>query len=290
MTKVHSKLIHYFGGKGWIVKHVLPILETNPAIAYVEPCFGSGAVFFAKAPHPVEIINDKDSLIYEFYKAIQDRTTLRECIKRVILQIPHRRAYYDAVENLLAFRSGEKIPPDVLVASTILYLRLSVTKSPSEENLRGGQTSLGFGTRSRTKWNLQSIMKSLRETHRRLTGAQIECMDALDLIRKYDDDEVIFYIDPPYHPETHKKGSVHYEHSDFDHEGLVKVLLGIKGKAILSCYYHETYKPLLENGWTRKDFNIIFSQFKDRNNKAGRRVETILLSPGVVGVQPTLWS
>lgn len=290
MARPQVKLLRYTGGKGWSVKHILPILEATPATTYVEACFGSGVVFFAKKPHSIEVINDKDNLIYEFYKAVKNETTFRKCMQRLSYQIPHRKFYYDALENLLAFRSGESVAPDVLVVSAILYLRLSVIKSLSEDSLRAGRTSLGFGVRSREKWDPVAIVKSLQEAHKRLSQVRIECIDAIDLIRKYDNKDVIFYVDPPYHPETQSKGGSYYEHSDFDHEGLVRTLLNIKGKAILSCYYHETYKPLLDHGWIRKDFNVTFSQFRDGNNKSTRRVETILLSPNVAGIQTTLWS
>jgi hypothetical protein len=42
-----------------------------------------------------------------------------------------------------------------------------------------------------------------------------------------------------------------------DHKDLVELLLSIKGSAMLSCYYHLIYEPLIKAGWQRKDFQVV---------------------------------
>ena len=69
--------------KGYIPKHH----------SYVEPFFGSGALFFRKAPSNIETINDLDS----------DVTNLFWCIKkdagrlaRLVMATPYSRKEYDS--------------------------------------------------------------------------------------------------------------------------------------------------------------------------------------------------
>ena len=56
--------IAYYGGKLNMLKHILPMFPEHKI--YVEPFFGGGAVFFAKQPSPVEVINDTFDLAIIF--------------------------------------------------------------------------------------------------------------------------------------------------------------------------------------------------------------------------------
>ena len=51
--------ISYYGGKQSLLKHILPLIPEHRI--YVEPFFGGGAVFFAKEPAKVEVINDHNA-------------------------------------------------------------------------------------------------------------------------------------------------------------------------------------------------------------------------------------
>lgn len=52
----------------WIIEH-LPAHES-----YIEPYFGSGAVFFNKERARVETINDLDSEVVNFFRVCRERT------------------------------------------------------------------------------------------------------------------------------------------------------------------------------------------------------------------------
>ncbi len=287
--QVKPRPIRYTGGKAWLVPHIIYILETTPADCYVEPFFGSGAVFFNKKPHPKEIVNDYDQLLYHFYKAIQDKKTLREALRMLYFTPRHRRFFLEAAHTLLAFRMGEPIPPAKLIASVVLYTELSVVKSMTEYRLREAHTLLGFGPNP-SRISIKNRFEGLRVAHERLLGALIECRDALEVIRDYDTPNSFFYLDPPYHKETIRlKRKDHYFSDKLDHEGLVNILLTLKGKAILSCYDHPVYHKLLEAGWVRRQFRRKFTQFNRAGNKCQERIETIYLSPNITGYQSTLF-
>jgi hypothetical protein len=45
--------------------------------------------------------------------------------------------------------------------------------------------------------------------------------------------------------------------TDEQHEGLVELLLGIKGKAVVSGYEHPLYSPFVQAGWKCISFRLL---------------------------------
>jgi DNA adenine methylase len=81
----------------------------------------------------------------------------------------------------------------------------------------------------------------------RLANAQIECCEALRIIRGRDTKESFFYCDPPYvgADQGHYDG---YTQEDFD--ALLSTLEGISGKFLLSSYRNNALTEAIErNGW-----------------------------------------
>ena len=61
--------ITYYGGKQQLVPTILPMIPSHRL--YVEPYFGGGAVFFAKKPSYLEVINDINE--NETVKAVREK-------------------------------------------------------------------------------------------------------------------------------------------------------------------------------------------------------------------------
>ncbi len=60
----------YFGGKSRIASEVWGLIGNVPN--YVEPFFGSGAVFFLRPHEPgIETVNDADGFVSNFWRAVQ---------------------------------------------------------------------------------------------------------------------------------------------------------------------------------------------------------------------------
>ncbi len=69
--KVKSPL-RYPGGKFYALKHIMPYIECVEHDEYREPFLGGGSVFFAKDKAKYNILNDLESDIMDFYRAILD--------------------------------------------------------------------------------------------------------------------------------------------------------------------------------------------------------------------------
>lgn len=89
------RILHFPGSKWsmaeWITSH-MPQHKT-----YLEPFFGSGAVFFNKAPSPLETINDIDGDVVNLFQVIRDRP--HELAGMVEWTPYSREEYYSAYNN-----------------------------------------------------------------------------------------------------------------------------------------------------------------------------------------------
>jgi len=80
--------------------------------------------------------------------------------------------------------------------------------------------------------------------------------DALEVIRQQDGERTLFYLDPPYLPETRaSKGNYAHEMTEQDHREMLAAIKGCRGRVMLSGYPNALYDHEL-CGWSRHDFQI----------------------------------
>ncbi len=133
-----------------------------------------------------------------------------------------------------------------------------------------------------------SCIERLPEVHLRLQRVQIEHDTWERVVDRYDTPETLFYLDPPYHPETLRERQP-YRHvlTAEDHEHLVARLLRLQGMAALSGYDHPVYRPLEEAGW-HKHVRDVVCHAAGRTRGAGLRGKGAVLRAGQVR-QECLW-
>lgn len=91
----------------------------------------------------------------------------------------------------------------------------------------------------------------------RLKQVQIECMPAIDLIKRFRFPDVLIYADPPYLKETrtaHVKQQYSHEMlTEQEHIELLEVLISHPGYVVISGYESELYRNMLEDtGWRKR--------------------------------------
>ena len=86
----------------------------------------------------------------------------------------------------------------------------------------------------------------------RLRGVQIENMDAVELIRRFNHKNVLIYCDPPYILRTRHGKQYRCEMDDSQHESLLDALEEHKGPVLLSGYDSPLYNRRLQ-GWQRAE-------------------------------------
>lgn len=287
----------YPGGKGSpkIRDILLSLLPYENVQTYVEPYCGGASLFFAKRPHPVEVLNDLDEQVVGLFRVMQDPETYAKLRHRMLHTLYARSEYLRAIEILETGQASL-----IETAWALLVASCQVT-SQALNGLTPGRwrrcfTSRGSGPHNVSSWLARLAL--LPDWHRRLLMAQIDCRDALEVIRYWDREDTIFYLDPPYHPDVRPPGLYRVEADGAHHEALVELLMRVRGHVILSGYAHPVYRRLEEAGWQRKDIPTV-SFMAGRNRTSGLqgkgaalakvpRVESLWLSPRLPGRQLTL--
>lgn len=226
--------ISYYGGKQKLVPVILPFIPGHKL--YAEPFVGGAAVFFAKEQSNIEVINDTNGELINFYRVLQNRYHDLAGLVRSTL---HSRRQHEDASIVYA---APHLHDEVRRAWAVWVLS---TQSFSAR-LDG---SWGYDKKKNTTTKKISNKRDqfIEDLAVRLQNVQIECADALYVIQSRDTEETFFYCDPPYFNSVmgHYDG---YTESDF--EALLKRLASIKGKFLLSSYP----SPLLRryaaaNGW-----------------------------------------
>lgn len=231
--------ITYYGGKQKMVKHILPIIPKHNL--YCEPFLGGGAVFWAKHRSNVEVINDMDERVVNFYRTTQlDYGVLRMLVKST----PHSRAVHREAEMILK-------NPDCFSTIKRAWAFWVQTNTGF-----AGQMFGGWGYEVKTDKTSKKVKNKadrfLKVYQERLNGVQIECNDAIKIIKSRDRDDSFFYCDPPYYNSNmgHYGG---YTLENFTE--LLETLKKIKGKFILSSYPSDVLQHYInDNGWFKLEY------------------------------------
>jgi DNA adenine methylase len=233
-------ILKYLGAKwrlaDWIISHI------PPHVGYVEPFFGSGAVFFNKEPSRLETISDLDGSIVRFFRVCRDHP---KELARALALTPWSR------EEFLQSDFGETNPDD-LEAARQFAVRCWMCFGSRLRCKTGWRHSTArvknHGPNNPLMWSrLPDIVMLVGD---RLLKAQIENRPALDVIRDNNGPEVLVYADPPYLMSTRSLHGDQYrnEMTDTEHEELLKALKQHKGMVLLSGYDCELYHDSLI-GW-----------------------------------------
>lgn len=211
---------------------------------YCEPFFGSGAIFFTKTPSGTETINDIDGEIVNLFRVCREEP---EELVRLVEMTPYSREEY-----MLTYEKPAYVNP---VEEARRFL------------VRVWQ-AFGGKTYSNTSWSHDRTNKVFRpkywaqlperilQTVERLKMAQIECMDARELIPMYNRSTTLLYVDAPYLRRT--RTNRHYAHefcSVEEHRDLLKLCKMHKGPCIVSGYDDLLYDEEL-SGWEKKSVDV----------------------------------
>ena len=238
----------YFGGKVNQLKTILPALNV-PCEHFIEPFCGSAVVTINRTPAPLETVNDMNGEIINFFRQLRDNN--EELLNLIYLTPASREEFRNSVNT-----EGDS---DVERARKLfISLFQTFTGSPADaaqDNWAGRKIS---PTRANSLTAATDAkLRVLPTIARRLRMVQFECMDALKLIKKYDQEGVLFYCDPPYLAETRAtKNAYKQEMNQKDqHKEFIDVVRGCSGKVMISGYASNLYKERLHD-WHRIEYKV----------------------------------
>lgn len=229
MTKLLP--FRWYGGKYSHLNWILPLLPDERQ--YVEPYGGSGAVLLNREPAKVETFNDIDSDITNFFKVLRENPD--EFIEKIALTPYSREEYEEAVEKM------EDDSLSKMEQARLFFVRAGQVTNGLAQSATPGRWSYCITmSRRDMSGNISSYygkLDKLDKIAERLRRVQIESIPALDCIQRYDDENTLFYCDPPY-PSSSRgdPNSYNYEMSDEEHRELAEVLKQCDGKVAISSY------------------------------------------------------
>ncbi len=210
----------YYGGKQKLSKRIVSLIPKH--ILYCEPFFGGGAVFYTKEKSEIEVINDLNGDLINFYRVLKE--DFRKLEKEIRLTL-HSREYHQAAKVVI----GYPFLFDKVKRAWAIWVLANEGYASRLDSQWGYDRKRNTSAR-RLKYKRSEFTELYAK---RLEETEIECNNALEVIRTRDSKESFFYCDPPYF----NAGMGHYRgYSEQDFEELLKQLSGIKGKFLLSSY------------------------------------------------------
>jgi len=251
--------LSYYGGKQQLAGRILGMIPEHRI--YCEPFCGGAAIFFAKEPSEVEIINDSNGEIVNFYEVLRRDFPALE--REVEISLHSRKQHRQArviCENPEMFDRVKRAWAVWMLANA------------SYGNKLDG--CFGYDRTGGTSKKLANKRADFGADYAiRLQRAQIECRDALRIIESRDTPETFFYLDPPYvgTDQGHYDG---YAQGDFD--ALLGLLEGARGKFLLSSFRNASLAEFTRrNGWRAVEVRLCSAMTNGPGRTPRAKVEVL---------------
>ncbi|MGI9102204.1 MAG: DNA adenine methylase [Terriglobales bacterium] len=245
--------LSYIGGKRSLAKRIIAIFPEHTT--YVEAFAGGAQVFFHKEPSKVEVLNDLDGEIVNFFRVCQLH---HEELLRYFRFILVSRRWFDLLKAV-----NPATLTDVQRAARYLYL------------LKGSFASLirhpnyHWHVVQPPGFNLERLPALIENAHKRLERVQLECLPYEEVLRRYDRPATLFYLDPPYYG----RQLYHYNLTPAEFEMLAQRLQKLRGKFVLSLNDVPEVRALFRR-FHLQEVQLSYTAQK----RAGRRFREVLIT------------
>ncbi|MBD1364397.1 DNA adenine methylase [Mucilaginibacter sp. ZT4R22] len=258
--------ISYYGGKQNMIGEILPLIPEHKL--YCEPFFGGGAVYFAKPPSQIEVINDLNDFVVNFYRVLKLRypELKAEVDASLSSRSIHRKAGY--------IYKNPEIYCELKKAWALWYL----ANFSFVGKLNGGWKYDSVENKDcQTMHNKKALFSP--ELVRRIELTQIECDDAIKVIKSRDKAHSYFQLDPPYilTDQGHYAG-----YSIEKYTALLEACAHMKGKFMLSGFPNAVLQEYIDRyGWVKKEFTKTSTAkhtFIDDVMTRGKKTELLVMN------------
>ncbi|WP_229067556.1 DNA adenine methylase [Actinoplanes sp. DH11] len=231
MLPRRSAALRYPGSK-WSIAGAV-VANFGDHYHYLEPYFGSGAVFFTKEPSPHELINDTNGAVVNLFRMLRDRT---DDLCWLLESTPWARDEY---------ATSDVCTGDPLEDARRFVVRVWQAHASDLAKKTGWKTR-GVRQRARgmsDRWS--RVPAQLRSMAWRLAEAEIENRPAIEVMRRFSAADCLIYADPPYLPEVRTQKMYGREMTTAEHVEMLDVLRRHAGPVVLSGYDNDLYNAAL---------------------------------------------
>lgn len=224
--KIKSPL-RYPGGKFYALKHIMPYIVCVEHDEYREPFLGGGSVFFAKKKAQINILNDLEYELVNFYKVIQNEHDRKRLIEKLSVEIASKERH----EQIKAF-----IPQDD-------FERAYKTYYLNRTSYCGIINAPAWGYAEGKSSPPKNWGKFLNDAAKKLSGTSIFSNDFSEIISMPKTGEkVLMYLDPPYYHADQKRAYT----QPFEGKDHIRLAEQLKNTPFMFCLSYDDCEEIRE--------------------------------------------
>lgn len=263
-NQVHSPF-PWFGGKAAPkIKHAI-LAALPPHSRYVEPFGGGASILISKEPCSVEVYNDVNRGVVNFFRVLADAEYFGKFMARAALLPVSRELYEEFGRTWPAIHDP--------VEQAVRWYYIARQSFGGIFNNSWGTNVTGNGKTAAMISSWRSSFDNLPQVHDRIQQVQIECCDWRNLLKRFSGPGYLAYCDPPYVAGSRKAGGYEHELRNEDHVELIETLIHYDGAVVLSGYHSSLYAPLEAADWDCLEVEVVCTA-------AGRTRANGLQGPG----------
>jgi DNA adenine methylase len=236
-------LLRYYGGKSILQGKIINMMPD--CVKYVEPYCGGCSVLLNRSRVRDECANDIDKDLIRFYLTVQSHSVaLTEFLKGYNFS----KDSFDDADNLIHSKNEIESAAGRLISNRMSYGGLGENYTWSEVPRRGIP-------RFASTW--ETVLKeTLPNFARRIQNVLFLSQPAIKLIREITGPDTLFYLDPPYHPETRvTKDAYKHEMTHAQHVEMLEAVQDHSSHIFISGFHCPLYDTMLK-GWMCKEFDV----------------------------------
>lgn len=259
--------LKYHGGKSYLANDFWSIAEPIlPTIEHVVETHCGGCSFtlegLVRGYEKSFVVNDISRHLTNFWQVIRHDHTY-EMFRKSVESTPFSEIEWKTANGLCNEVGWNGVADDgTTVANVARAVWFFVN---CRQSMAGRMDSFAPLSRNRTRRGMNEQVSAwltsvdgLPEIHKLWRKVAVLNGDANKVIKQQDGKKTLFFVDPPYIPDTRESPEV-YEHEMTveQHGDLLNTLAGIEGKFMLCGYFNEQYHEMASlMNWQRHDFNI----------------------------------
>ncbi len=282
-------IIPYPGGKAMHFEWIYQFFP--PHKIYVEVFGGSGAIILNKSPSQIEVYNDIDQNLVSFFRVLQDYKKSQILYRKLKYTLYSREELYRAYD-IINNKSSDEIE-----RAWAVYV---LTRMGFGARMYSPTFSVNLNESDKSKSNtFYSSLRYIVEFKKRLENIIVENLDWEECMEKYDTEETLFYLDPPYPIEVINSNKLYIQDKGFktleEHRIFLEKLKKFKGMIILSGYDNKVYDDVLKD-WKKeykKTYSPIGAFYSDKIEKVKKltyneKMEVLWINPQCQAMQKQL--
>lgn len=230
--------IKWVGGKRNIKKTLVKMMP--PHFQYVEVFGGAGWVLLEKEPSKVEVFNDINGDLINFYRVIKDKEKCYQLIEDLNFTLKSRQIF----EEWDSLKPEEVENLNEIERAARFYFLLKMSFGG---RINRKKNTFAISTDGRKQINYDRFPDEFLTLHERLQNVFIENKDFEYILKKYDrkDGDTLFYLDPPYLNTSEDDYGMTFNLESY--QRLVDCLKNINGKWILTCNDTEELRDIFKD-------------------------------------------